>query len=187
MKTRHWSLIMAGLVTLGALGARMPMAAAQAGGEAFSATATVKGAKARTAPVVVVIDRYTTDEERRTVVDALRGGGAAARQALEKMPAIGQLTVGEHKTAIKYAYARPAGGGRLVTVISDKPLGYLERETAAPKEGYDLAFALLNLPASGKGSGELGPASKVKVGNGAIVTEDYGSEVVTLSDVERKK
>jgi hypothetical protein len=186
MTRNSWSLVLAGLVTLGAVGAGATTAAAQSG-ESFSATAAVKGTKAQTAPVTIVIDRYTTDDERRTVVDALRGGGAAVRQALEKMPTIGQLTVGERKTAIKYAYARPAGGGRLLTVISDKPLGYLDRATAAPKEGYDLAFALLNMPASGKGSGELGPASKVKVEGGAIVTEDYGSEVVTLSDIERKK
>ena len=77
----------------------------------------------------------------------------------------------------------------MVTVISDKPIGYLGEKlpNPKPKAGYDLAFALLNLPGSGKGSGELGPAAKVKIEAGAVVTEDYGAEVVTLKDVEMKK
>ena len=164
---------------------------AQAAAETYSATATVKGPQGTmTAPVVVVIERYTTDGERSQAVEALKAGGTSAlRQALEKMPAIGHIEVGQRKNPIKYAYARPVGSGRMVTVISDKPIGYLGEKlpNPKPKAGYDVAFALLNLPASGKGSGELGPAAKVKIDAGAVVTEDYGAEVVTLTDIERKK
>jgi hypothetical protein len=185
---RNTSFILAGIVTLGAAGASLSAVGAGAAAETFAATATVKGAQApMTAPVTIVVERFTTDAERTAVVEALKtGGSAAVKQALSKMPSIGQLTVGERKTAVKYAYARPVGGGRMVTVISDQPLGYLARATPAPKAGFDLAFALLTLPASGKGTGEIGPAAKIKIEGGALVTEDYGAEVVTLSDVEPK-
>jgi hypothetical protein len=163
----------------------------QAGTETYSATASVKGPQgAVTAPVAVVIERYTTDAERSKALEALKAGGTAAlRQALEAMPAIGHIEAGQRRSPIKYAYARPVGAGRLVTVISDRPIAYLGEKLPNPKSkaGYDLAFALLNLPASGKGSGELGPAVKVRIEAGAIVTQDYAAEVVTLTDIEQKK
>ena len=79
--------------------------------------------------------------------------------------------------------------GRMVTVISDRPIQYLGEKlpNPKPKAGYDVVFALLNLPGSGKGSGELGPAAKAKIEAGAVVTEDYGAEVVMLTDIEMKK
>jgi hypothetical protein len=191
MKRSYWSFILAGVVALAAHEVVTSTVRAQAAAETYSATATVKGPQGTmTAPVIVVIERYTTDAERSAAVDALKAGGTAAlRQALEKLPAIGHIDVGQRQNPIKYAYARPVGSGRMVTVISDKPIGYLGEKlpNPKPKAGYDVAFALLNLPASGKGSGELGPAAKAKIEAGAVVTEDYGAEVVMLTDIERKK
>ena len=185
-----WSFMLAGVVALAAGDRVTATLAAQGAAETYSATATVKGPQGQvTAPVVVVIERLTTDAERSKAVEALKAGGTTAlRQALEKMPAIGHISVGERKNPIKYAYTRSVGSGRLVTVISDKPIVYLGEKlpAAKPKAGYDLAFALLNLSADGKGSGELGPAAKVKVDAGAIVTEDYGAEVVRLTDIVKK-
>jgi len=189
MKRNFRSFILASVVALIGVAAVNSTLRAQATAETYSATATVKGPQGTvTAPVVVVIERYTTDGERSQAVEALKGGTSALRQALEKAPAIGYIEVGQRKNPIKYAYARSVGSGRLVTVISDKPIGFLGEKlpNPKPKAGYDLAFALLNLPASGKGSGELGPAVKVKVDAGAVVTEDYGAEVVTLIDIEKK-
>jgi hypothetical protein len=191
MKRNFRSFILAGAVTMIGVAAVTSTLRAQAATETFSATATVKGPQGPvTAPVVVVVERYTTDAERSQAVEVLKAGGTSAlRQALEKAPAIGYIEVGQRKNPIKYAYARSVGSGRLVTVISDKPIAHLGEKlpNPKPKEGYDLAFALLNLPGSGKGSGELGPAAKVKVEGGAVVTEDYGAEIVTLTDVEMKK
>jgi hypothetical protein len=162
------------------------------GAETFTATASVKGPKGIvTAPVTVVVNRLITDAERTTVVEALKKGGTAGvRDALAKMPAVGYIEVGGQKDEVQYAYARSTGDGRLVTVISGKPILHLGGNLpgAKPKAGYDLAFALLIVPGSGKGSGELGPAVKVKMGaDGGVITEDYASEVVTLSDVQKTK
>jgi hypothetical protein len=185
------SFVSAAVVVLAANTAVITAGQAQAVAETYTATAAVKGPQGEvTAPVVVVIERYTTDAERSKALEALKAGGTAAlRQALETMPAIGHIEAGKRQSPLKYAYARPVGGGRLITVISDKPIAYLGEKlpNPKPKAGYDLAFALLNMPASGKGSGELGPAVKVRIDAGAIVTEDYASEVVRLTDIERKK
>jgi hypothetical protein len=191
MNRNFRSFILAGVVALIAGGVVTSILRAQAAADTYSATATVKGPQGPiTAPVVIVIERYTTDAERSQAVEALKTGGTSAlKQALEKMPAIGHIDVGDRQNPIKYAYARPVASGQLVTVFSDRPILYLGEKlpNPKPKAGYDLAFALLNLPASGKGNGELGPAARAKIDGGAIVTEDYGAEVVRLTDIEKKK
>jgi len=159
--------------------------------ETYLATASIKGtAGPVTAKVVIVIDRNTTDAERAKAVEALKSGATPAlQQLLATMPAIGHIELVSRQTPIKYAYSRPTGSGRLITIVTDRPIGYLggNAPDAKPKAGYDLAFALLTVPGTGKGTGELAPAAKAKVDEaGAVVTEDYGAEVVTLSDVEKK-
>lgn len=191
MKRIGRSFILAGVAALIACGLVTSTPRAQAAADTYSATATVAGPQGPvSAPVTILIERYTTDAERSQAVEALKTGGSSAlKEALEKMPAIGHIDLGERQNAIKYAYARPVGSGQLVTVFSDRPILYLGERlpNPKPKEGYDLAFALLNLPDSGKGTGELSPAARARVDDGAIVTEDYGAEVVRLTDIEKKK
>jgi hypothetical protein len=184
--------VLAGALTLITLTLPPSAATAQTGKDTYVATASVKGTAAGSAiaPVVIVIERYTTDAERAKAVDALKSGATPAlTKLLSTMPAIGHIEVVAHRTPIKYAYARSVGSGRLITVITDQPIAYLGEnvQNPKPKAGYDLAFALLTVPAAGKGTGELAPAAKAKVNNdGAVVTEDYGAEVVVLGDVEKK-
>ena len=169
-----------------------PAVSAQAPGETFVATASVRGPSGtKTAPVTIVLTRFTTDQERTTVGDALKSGGTpAVVQRLKAMDDVGYIQVGERRSPLKYAYARSTGAGRLVTVISPSPLAYLGEglPDAKPKAGFDLALALLDLPATGSGTGELVPAAKVKLTDaGAIETQDYGADVVRLTDARVKK
>jgi hypothetical protein len=184
------STVLAGALALASSVSSVSGVSAQAGAETYSATASVKGPEGpMTAPVTIVIERYTTDAERSKAVEALESGQTAGlQQALAKMPDLGHIEVGARRNALKYAYARAVGAGRLITVICDKPIGFLGEKmpNPKPKAGYDLAFAILTIPASGKGSGELGPAAKFKSESGAVVTEDYGAEVIRLSDVQKK-
>ena len=160
--------------------------------ETFVATASLRSATAtRTAPVTIVVTRQTTEQERGKVVEALRTGGTAGVAALLKaMADVGYIEIGGRRSVLKYAYARPTDTGRLITVITASPIVYLGADIpgAKPKTGFDLALALLDLPGSGSGTGELAPAAKVKVTEaGAIQTEDYGADVVRLTDVQVKK
>ncbi len=169
-----------------------PAPRAQAPGETFVATASVQGASGtKTAPVTIVLTRFTTDQERTTVVDALKTGGTpAVVERLRAMEDVGHIDVGERRSPLKYVYARSTGAGRLITVISPSPLGYLSEGLVheKPRAGFDLALALLDLPNTGTGTGELAPAAKVKLSaSGAIETEDYGAEVVRLTEAQVKK
>ena len=81
------------------------------------------------------------------------------------------------------------GVGGLLTLITDDPIFLLGAglPNAKPATGYDLGLVLLDVAASGPGTGELVPAAKVKAdAQGAIVTEDYSGETVRLSQVIKK-
>jgi hypothetical protein len=169
-----------------------PASQAQAPGETFVATASLRGPSGtQTAPVTIVLTRFTTDQERTTVADALKTGGTpAVVQRLKAMDDVGYIEVGERRSPLKYAYARSTGAGRLITVISPSPIAYLGAglPNAKPKAGFDLGLALLDLPTTGTGAGELAPAAKVKLNDaGAIETQDYGADVVRLTDAHVKR
>ena len=163
---------------------------AQPQGETFTAQASVKAASGSSAstPVTMVVHRFATDAEREMVVAAVKQGGTAARDLLAKRDAVGEIDVNSKRVAIRYAYARSVGAGRLITLVTSEPIGFvmMGQKEAKPKAGYDLGLVLLDLSAS-PGTGEVAPAAKVKVdAQGAIVTEDYGAEAVRLSNVVRK-
>lgn len=165
--------------------------AAQAGGETYSATASVKTGNATASKAVTFhVDRFVTDAERDKLVPVVKSNdGTAIVKALTALPDIGYVAVGDAKTPVKYAYARPTGSGRLVTIVTAKPLGFIggNAPDAKPKDGYELGIAILVLDAAGKGDGEVSPAARVKVdANGAIVTSDYAHEVVRLTGISKK-
>ena len=161
--------------------------------ETVVATASVKNASGASlsVPVTASITRFASDAERDALLAAVKKGGtAAARQLLEKGADAGTIELSSSRTPIKYAFARSLGGGdRLITLITAQPVFFLGAGApgAKPKEGFDLGLMLLELKASGPGKGELAPAAKVRIDNqNAIVTEDYGAELVQLTNVVKK-
>jgi hypothetical protein len=164
---------------------------AQGANLTFNATATVSSAaKKAPVPVTIHIDRFITDADREKVAATLKANDAAATtKALAALPDLGYIKLGEKSTPLKYAYARPTGDGRLITVVTAQPLYFIggTAKDAKPKQGYDLGLALLVLNGQDAGTGQLAPAVKVKLDNGAVVTDDYGTEVVRLVNVAKAK
>jgi hypothetical protein len=165
---------------------------ARAEAETISATAHVKGSGGTevTSPVTIVLDRPSTDAERDELLAVLKKSGTTGvRDLLALKKAIGTVRVGSTNTAIKYAYSRTTGSGRLVTALTDLPIAFVGAGLpgAKPKTGFDLGLVLLDLAGPGSGSGEIAPAAKIRVdAQGAIVTEDYGAEAVRLSNISGK-
>jgi hypothetical protein len=185
---RNW---IAATAALGLFAAGLTLSA-QAKGQTFTATATVKSpGKSASVPITVHIDRYISVADRDKVIAAVKGQQAGEPQkTLAALPDIGYIALGETRTPVKYAYARSTGPGRLLTVVTAKAIYYIggRDPNAKPKEGYDLALALLVLDANDKGDGEFAPAVKLKVDDkGAIVTQDYGSEVVRLEKIAKAR
>jgi hypothetical protein len=165
---------------------------AQATGETFTATATVKSPTASASTAVTIrVDKFVSDADRDRIMATIKAGdGAATRAALAAMPDIGFIEMAKRRTPVKYAYARPTGAGRLITVVTAQPILFLggAAPDAKPKAGFDLALALLILDGNNAGDGELAPAAKVKMNEtGAIVTDEYGSEVIRLTGIAKAK
>jgi hypothetical protein len=182
----------------GALSWTVVMAAAwaaqgQGGAETFTATATVKsaGGASATAPVTITVGRKMPPSEAEKLVAAFKTGGSAAlRKALEGVSPTGSVKLGGgSETPTRVTVERSTDKGRLLTIVTDKPLLFLGAgvPAAKPKEGYDFAVVDLEVDAKGSGSGTLAPAAKVTVKDGAFVVEDYGAELVRLTGVTKVK
>ena len=160
--------------------------------ERITATAHVKSAAGvdASAPLTIVIDRFATDAERDALVAAVTHGGTeAARKLLASRPSIGWVEAGAVRVQVQYAYARPLGDGRLITVVTAAPIAFIGAGLpgAPSTAGFDLGLVFLEVNRGGSGGGELVPAAKVRINaDGALVTDDYGAEVVKLSKVSGK-
>ncbi len=182
--------LIAALSLVGLLGLA-PGARAQ-GGETITATAQVTRGDGvtSTAEVSVVVDQFSSDSDRDAITAALKSGGTeGVRRLLLVRPSMGSLKVGTSSTVIKYVYARPTPTGRLITVVTGSPIGFVGAGTpGGTQSGSYLGLVILEVMSSGPGHGELVPAAKVRLDDqGAVVTEDYGgTDVVKLTNVIKK-
>ena len=123
--------------------------------ETFTATGTI-GHQSPTSIVALpsititfVINRYTTDAENAALRSAFEQGPAALRAALKAMPDLGSMAGNGKRAVLKYAYKRP--NTQAITLLTDEPVAYLDpgADTNKPKEGYDLALAILDFSTPG--------------------------------------
>jgi hypothetical protein len=84
---------------------------------------------------------------------------------------------------------RATDKGRLLTILTDRPILSLGAGLPGgkPKEGSDFAIIDIEVDAAGIGSGTLSPAARVTVKDGTFVVEDYASELVRLTAVNKVK
>jgi hypothetical protein len=166
---------------------------AQAGAETFTATASVKTAAAATAtaPVTIVVSRKMSQDEADNLTAAFKNGGAPAlRKALDGVPATGSVRLGDGaETPTRLTVERTTDKGRLLTIVTDKPLLFLGAGLpgAKPKDGYDFGVIDLEVDSAGTGAGTLSPAATITVKNGAFTVDDYSSELVRLTGVKKVK
>ena len=149
------------------------------------------GGAAESAPFSLEIARFATDAERDDLVRAVKADGTeGARQFLARRGAVGTLQLGERSLAVKYAFVRGLGDGRLITAITDKPFVFSEAVVPGFKSAtaYAVALALVIVPDVGEGTGEFVPAAKVRIDeHAAVVTEAYDpATVVHLTNVTLK-
>lgn len=165
----------------------------QGGGETFTATAAVKTAGAATgsAPVTIVVDRKMSQSGADTLMSAFRNGGAPAlRKALVGVPPTGSVRLGGGApTPTRLTLERPTDKGRLLTILTDRPILFVGAGVpgAKSKEGYDFAIIDIEVDRDGNGSGTLAPAAKIALKQGAFVVDDYAAELVRLTDVKRSQ
>jgi hypothetical protein len=167
-------------------------AAAQSKPEAYIANASLKtaGGAALTAPVTITIAGWTSDAERSRLSEVLKSGGdPALLQQLAGMKTLGTITVGAQQFDAKYAYALASSEGRIITVVTGRPIFFVGAGApdAKPKGHHDFGVVTIEVNDKGVGKGTLTPAANLRVSeSGALIVEDYSVELVTLPDVKKK-
>jgi hypothetical protein len=156
--------------------------------EAFRATARVSTASAGAdVHLTIRIDAYTPPRAIEKMEQALEAGGSNGfTQALREAPVAGQLQVGEQAFTIRWAREKPTATGRVITLVTDKPVYFVGGGVpgAASRTGFDVAVLQLNMDSSGLGRGTMAAAARVKSGgpNGVDV-DDYASQPIELVSV----
>jgi hypothetical protein len=184
---------LSGVLAWMALTVVVSTAYSQGRGETFTASAAVKtaGKASASAPVTITIDRMMSQSEADTLVAALTKGGASGlRKALVGVPPTGSVRLGAGpSTPTRVTIERPTETGRLLTIVTDQPILFLGAgaPSAKPKAGYDFAILHIEVDAKGSGSGTFAPAATLTVKQGALVVDDYASELVRLTGVSKVK
>jgi hypothetical protein len=141
--------------------------------------------------VSIVIDRKLSQADTDRLTAAFKEGGAAGlRKALGGAAAAGSIRLGSGEpTPARIIVERATDKGRLLTLVTEKPILFLGAGVpgAKAKEGYDFAVLDLEVDANGSGGGTLAPAAKVTLKQGAFVVEDYAQELVRLTGVKKVK
>jgi len=155
--------------------------------ESFVGTASVKNAAGSTASAAinVTVDRTTSAAEAEKLVAAFKAGGAAGlKKALAGVPPTGSIRLGGSPAARTFmTLERTTDQGRLLTMITEKPIVHLGSglPNAKPKAGYDFAVLDLEVGAKGAISGTLAPAARITLKQGAFVIQDYSAELVRIT------
>jgi hypothetical protein len=164
------------------------LAAPPGGPETFTATAMTKsaGGATATAPVTITVERTMSREEAVRLVQAFRSGGAAGlRKALEGVAPTGLVRVGAHEVAARLTIERVTDKGRLLTIVSDRPLLFLGAGLpgAKPRDGFDFAVVDLEIDAHGAGTGTLAAAARITAQQEMFVVKDYADDIIRLTAV----
>lgn len=159
-------------------------AAAPARAERFLGT-LVNLEQGENAPLVIGIDRYSTDEEVRQLKAILAEKGAdALSDALWNLER-GYIRIGGGLGyPIAVARSRPAdGGGRVIRLMLDRPISFREIWRSSRSLDYPFTYIELALGADGTGEGKMYAAASVEIEDGAVEIENYSALPIKLLNV----
>ena len=149
--------------------------------------------------ISIYIKRYSTDAEAQELAQALLSGGQdAVVKAMEKMKAIGKVSLTGRVGFfdLKFIRSRPLDeGGRRIVAACDRPIQFLEAYNSGRSTDYKIGILELELKEKAEdggkkikeeGEGMLIYAAKVKVIEGKKVEiENYGIEPAKLMGVRK--
>ena len=142
---------------------------------------------ARTSPVDITINRWSTDSERDRLLAALRGKGQDGLLAeLQKLPKVGSInTPGSISYELRFARQRPeAEGGRMVFLMTDRYIGGWEAANRPRTIDYPFMLIQLKLDREGRGEGSASIYTKItETRGGTIELENFANQPVMLKDV----
>jgi hypothetical protein len=140
--------------------------------------------------VDIDVNRWSTDAERdRLLATLLESGPDALLKALRDAPKIGAIRTPD-SLGYDLRFARREGapdGGERIVIITDRPIGFWEANNRPRSIDYPFTVIELHMNANGKGEGKLSIGTKIQADKdtGTIVLENYSTQPVLLSAVQR--
>jgi hypothetical protein len=136
------------------------------------------------------ITRWTTDEEEQKLFDALKAKGPRAMlQVMQDFPKAGWIrSQGGLSYDLRFAKESPGKeGGRQVTLMTDRPMGFWELSGSTVSRDYPFTVLQLSSSQDGKWEGSMTMATKIEIQAGILVFEDLSSRPIQLMSITKSK
>src|SRR5215207_11699376 len=139
---------------------------------------------ARTSPVDITINRWSTDAERDRLLAALREKGQDGLLAeLQKLPKVGSLnTPGSLSYDLRFVRQRSEPeGGRMIFLMTDRYIGGWEAANRPRTIDYPFMLVPLKVDKNGNGEGKASIYTKITEAlDGTIELENFANQPVLL-------
>lgn len=139
-------------------------------------------------PLTIRITRWTTDEENQRLLETLRDKGQREfLDALTDRPSVGSIMT---PTSLGYPffYARQMPteeGGRRIMMISDRPMTFAERTSAATSREYPFTVIDMRLDKDGSGEGTLAQLVQLRLLGNIFGIENLASGPMRLNNIQK--
>lgn len=145
---------------------------------------------ARTGPLDISIERWSTVEERSRLLSALSEDGQdGLLRELRGMDEVGRIRSATGLGyPLRYASQSPAeNGGRRIVIVTDRPVGFTELRRWSRALDYPFLVAEVHLGPDNRGDGTLTTAAQVRQVNGHILVENFELQPIRLEQVRARQ
>jgi len=155
--------------------------------EEYNATALVTGGRASMVSLSILIDSFTPDDEVLKLAEILKSQGPdALAKAIDKTRRGRIAPVGRIGNDINVARSFQTEKGRVIRLVSNRPLGFLELRHGGRSVDYQFSVIELLLNEKGEGQGVAIGAAKIKFNKeGQLEIEQLGTYTTRITNVHR--
>lgn len=140
-------------------------------------------------PVTIRVERWTPSEEQEKLLSALRDKGQDEfLKELTRVKAVGWIAT---PTSLRYdffyAHQQPTDTGRRIMMITDRPMQFAERMSAAPSRDYPFSVIELHLNKDNRGTGTLAQLVQLRLVGNFLGIENLATAPIKLNDLKKVK
>jgi hypothetical protein len=141
--------------------------------------------------VIIAVERWSTPSERTELITAFKDGGPdALLKRLWNMQVTGYMRLPTTiRYDLRYAHQEPnPEGGRRIFLATDRRISTQEQLNNPKTMDYPFTLIELHLDRNNRGEGKLSLATKITVSKDGdhVELENWGTQPVTLSNVEKQ-
>jgi hypothetical protein len=132
------------------------------------------------------ITQYTTDAEVQSFAQLVKDKGTdALRLALEKEDKGRISVVGSTGNQIAVARKRQEGSDTIITIVTARIMPFIELYRGGRSRDYPFGFLQVKLDATGKGTGQVMAAAKIRFDKkkGHYEIESFGNQYIKATNV----